>query len=113
MCGTRVARRVGAKWPRDLGGGAKGADRQESSLPYATSLLRHPSAAQRGDLRSIQKALELLEAIRKMKDAYPDWRIGQLVANVAHLKLGPSIDSVWDIEDSEFIEGVEDFLNQQ
>lgn len=56
---------------------------------------------------------ELVEAIRKMKEAYPDWRIGQLIANVAHWKLGPTTESVWDIEDLEFVEAVEEHLSQK
>lgn len=55
----------------------------------------------------------LLDAIRRMKSEYPHWRIGQLIANVAGWKLGPDVQSVWDIEDDDFIKMVDEHLNKK
>lgn len=55
----------------------------------------------------------LLDAIRRMKMRYPHWRIGQVVANVACWKLGPSAKSTWDIEDYDFIEMVDEHLKKK
>jgi hypothetical protein len=47
---------------------------------------------------------ELLEVLRELRQTYPDWRIGQLVCNVALWARGAEVSAVWDVEDSEFIE---------
>ena len=60
-----------------------------------------------------QDTERLLDAIRRMKSAYPDWRIGQLVANVASMKLGFKVESIWDIEDHEFIAAIDDHLAER
>ena len=55
----------------------------------------------------------LLGAIRRMKAEYPEWRIGQLVANVADWKLGPDAKSIWAIEDDDFVEMVDEHLRKK
>jgi hypothetical protein len=43
---------------------------------------------------------ELFSALEELARRYPDWRIGQLVANVA----GWADQNVWDVEDKELLE---------
>ena len=47
---------------------------------------------------------ELLVALRELRRTYPDWRLGQLVCNVATWARGADKAAVWDLEDSEFIQ---------
>jgi hypothetical protein len=39
--------------------------------------------------------LELIDAIAELRRRYPDWRLGQLIANVA----GWADQEIWDVED--------------
>jgi hypothetical protein len=43
---------------------------------------------------------ELLAAITELCEKYPDWRLGQLVANVA----GWADREIWDVEDDDLLE---------
>ncbi|MFC1853073.1 hypothetical protein ACFL27_22985 [candidate division CSSED10-310 bacterium] len=65
------------------------------------------------ELSKIDEEDELLRAIKSLKEMYPDWRIGQLISNVSVWKLGPKQESIWDIEDREFIEAVKQHLKSR
>ena len=41
---------------------------------------------------------------------YPQWRIGQLIANVAWWARGPNNEAIWDVEDDEFLAAAEAHL---
>ena len=47
---------------------------------------------------------ELLETLRELGELFPDWRFGQLVANVATAAKGPQAEGIWDSEDEELLE---------
>ena len=47
-----------------------------------------------------QERAELLATIAELSQRYPDWRLGQLVANVA----GWADQEIWDIEDEQLLE---------
>jgi hypothetical protein len=42
----------------------------------------------------------LLEAMAELSQKYPDWRLGQLIANVA----GWADVDVWDVEDEQLLQ---------
>ncbi|HXE55832.1 MAG TPA: hypothetical protein VN541_22600 [Tepidisphaeraceae bacterium] len=44
---------------------------------------------------------------------YPDWRIGQIISNVAFWARGPGSEAAWDIEDEEFLAAAEAHLAQR
>ncbi len=46
---------------------------------------------------------ELLQAIAELGVLFPDWRFGQLVANLANAVRGPNAEAVWDSEDDELL----------
>ncbi len=48
---------------------------------------------------------ELLQAIAEMWELYPDWRLGQMIQNVAMWARQPTepVDPTWDVEDEEFL----------
>jgi hypothetical protein len=46
---------------------------------------------------------ELLEALRELSELFPDWRLGQMVANVATAAKGPQVESIWDSEDEDLL----------
>jgi hypothetical protein len=46
---------------------------------------------------------ELLEALTVLGKLFPDWRFGQLIANLATAARGAHIESIWDSEDEELL----------
>jgi hypothetical protein len=46
---------------------------------------------------------ELLQIVAELSDLFPDWRFGQLVANIASAARGPQVESIWDSEDDELL----------
>jgi hypothetical protein len=46
---------------------------------------------------------ELFSMVKEIRSLYPDWRLGQMVCNVAVWAHEPDKSSVGDIEDGEFI----------
>jgi hypothetical protein len=55
-----------------------------------------------------QQRAELLAAITELCQRYPDWRLGQLVANVA----GWADEEVWDVEDEQLLQAARLHLQQ-
>jgi hypothetical protein len=51
---------------------------------------------------------ELLEAIAELRRRYPDWRLGQLIANVA----GWADQEIWDVEDEQLLAAAQLHLRQ-
>jgi hypothetical protein len=54
-----------------------------------------------------QQRAELLAAIAELSARYPQWRLGQLVANVA----GWTDQDVWDVEDERLLEAARSHLH--
>lgn len=58
---------------------------------------------------------QLLRLLAEMSALYPEWRFGQLVANVAmwaRQPTEPQDTSVWEVEDEEMIAAIERHLKQ-
>ncbi len=53
----------------------------------------------------------VLEQIERLWRAHPDWRLGQLISNVAAW-VDPTQVSVWEIEDEVFVAEVQRHLAQ-
>jgi hypothetical protein len=51
---------------------------------------------------------ELLAILAELSQRYPDWRLGQLVANVA----GWADQEIWDVEDEQLLEAARLHLEQ-
>jgi hypothetical protein len=57
---------------------------------------------------SSEPRADLLAAITALSQRYPDWRIGQLVANVA----GWADQGIWDVEDKQLLEAARVHLRE-
>jgi hypothetical protein len=57
---------------------------------------------------STERRADLLAAIAELSRKYPDWRLGQLVANVA----GWADQEIWDAEDEQLLEAARLHLRQ-
>jgi hypothetical protein len=59
---------------------------------------------------------KVLRLLAEMSERYPEWRMGQLVANVAawaRQPTEPHDTGVWDVEDEELLAALERHLAQQ
>jgi hypothetical protein len=55
-------------------------------------------------------ARRLAAVIEGLSKLHPEWRVGQLVANVASWAKGPTSEAVWDVTDEEFLRAAEEYL---
>jgi hypothetical protein len=46
---------------------------------------------------------DLMGAIAELRTLFPDWRMGQLVANLATAAGGMDAGAIWDIEDEQLL----------
>ena len=46
---------------------------------------------------------ELLDAVSELRDLFPDWRLGQLVANLTLAAGDEDLESIWDVEDEKLL----------
>ena len=46
---------------------------------------------------------ELLMAMRELRTLFPDWRMGQLVANLTQAAGRDGEGAIWDVEDEEIL----------
>jgi hypothetical protein len=46
---------------------------------------------------------ELLRLIEEMSEGYPEFRLGQLIANLAFWARGDQVGAVWNVEDDELM----------
>jgi hypothetical protein len=55
-------------------------------------------------------AKRIAAVIEELSRLHPDWRVGQMVANVALWAKGPTETAVWDVEDEEFLQAAEEHI---
>lgn len=55
-----------------------------------------------------QQRADLLTAVAVLCEKYPDWRLGQLIANVA----GWADQDIWEVEDEQLLEAIRLHLEQ-
>jgi hypothetical protein len=55
----------------------------------------------------------LMNLFSRVIAVHPDWRIGQIVANVAWCARGPSNEADWEVSDEEFLAAAEAHLAHQ
>ena len=48
----------------------------------------------------------LLRALEEMSEAFPDWRLGQTIANLAVVARGATTEAIWDVEDDELLTAI-------
>ena len=46
---------------------------------------------------------ELVRAISELRALFPDWRMGQLVANLVTAAGGKDAGAIWDVEDEQLL----------
>ena len=59
-------------------------------------------------MRDPQRISTVLKEIERLWQLHPDWRIGQLISNVAAWRG----ESVWDMEEAELVDEIQRHLKQ-
>ena len=52
---------------------------------------------------NVSTAEELIRAISELRALFPDWRMGQLVANLVTAAGGKDAGAIWDVEDEQLL----------
>ena len=52
---------------------------------------------------NVSVADELIEALSELRLLFPDWRMGQLVANLVTAAGGKDAGAIWDVEDEQLL----------
>ena len=52
---------------------------------------------------NVSTAEELIQAISELRALFPDWRMGQLVANLVTAAGGKDASAIWDVEDEQLL----------
>jgi len=52
---------------------------------------------------NVSEAEELLEAMSDLRALFPNWRMGQLVANLVTAAGGTEASAIWDVEDQQLL----------
>jgi hypothetical protein len=52
---------------------------------------------------SLSATDELLGALSELRELFPDWRLGQLVANLVTAAGGQDAAAIWDVEDEQLL----------
>ena len=52
---------------------------------------------------SVSTAEELMAALSELRALFPDWRMGQLLANLAMAAGGTDAGAIWDVEDEQLL----------
>ena len=55
---------------------------------------------------------EILQAIGELSVEFPEWRLGQMIANLAVLARGATPEAIWDVEDEELLATIREQVEQ-
>jgi hypothetical protein len=61
---------------------------------------------------SIAATDELVEALAELRLLFPDWRLGQLVANLALAAGAIEGDAIWEVEDEQLLSAAHRLINR-
>lgn len=56
---------------------------------------------------------QVLSGLEELSAGYPDWRFGQMIANLAVVARGPENESIWEMEDEELLTAIRWQIEQQ
>jgi hypothetical protein len=56
---------------------------------------------------------DLLRALGELSEAFPEWRLGQMIANLAVVARGATSEAIWDVEDNELLAAIQRHLDRR
>jgi hypothetical protein len=54
----------------------------------------------------------VLKGLGELSAAFPEWRLGQMIANLAVVARGATAEAVWDVEDEELLAAIRRHLDK-
>jgi hypothetical protein len=54
---------------------------------------------------------EILSRLSLLSELDPEQRFGQLISNLSNLAIGPSVEAIWDVEDSELLGAINEHID--
>jgi hypothetical protein len=52
----------------------------------------------------------ILRLLPRLSELTPDVRFGQLIVNLSYLAVGPTVEAVWDMEDEQLMQAIEQHI---
>lgn len=56
---------------------------------------------------------DVLQALGELSAEFPEWRLGQMIANLAVVARGAATEGIWDVEDEELLAGIHSQLEKR
>ena len=56
---------------------------------------------------------DVLLALAELSAVFPEWRFGQMIANLAVVARGATSEAIWDVEDEELLAAVHRQLDKR
>jgi hypothetical protein len=56
---------------------------------------------------------DVLNALAELSAAFPEWRFGQMIANLAVVARGATGEAIWDVEDEELLSAIHRQLDKR
>jgi hypothetical protein len=53
---------------------------------------------------------QILQSLERLSELTPDVRFGQLIANLSYLAIGPTNEAIWDMEDEQLLEAIQQHM---
>ncbi len=56
---------------------------------------------------------DVLQALGELSTEFSEWRLGQMIANLAVIARGASTEAIWDVEDEELLAAIHSQLEKR
>ncbi len=56
---------------------------------------------------------DVLQALEELSAEFPEWRLGQMIANLAVVARGATAEAIWDVEDDELLATIQSQLEKR
>ncbi len=56
---------------------------------------------------------DVLQALGELSVEFPEWRLGQMIANLAVVARGATTEAIWDVEDEELLAAIQSQLEKR
>ena len=53
---------------------------------------------------------EILSRLAELSELDPEQRFGQLISNLSGLAIGPSVEAIWDVEDTDLLRAINEHI---
>jgi hypothetical protein len=56
---------------------------------------------------------DVLQGLGELSEEFPDWRLGQMIANLSVVARGATTGAIWDVEDEELLAAIHSQLEKR